>query len=127
MKNVYRILLVVLLSAQIVYAGTGINIVRCAHSGAVSMVHGLGGYADHTGCDRQSSGCMSVEHVQLSPTQVVQSTSYDFHPVLFVLASLPCQTAVWHQPSVQLRPVVIHKVWKSPPRDYLNLIRILLI
>jgi len=73
-------------------------------------------------------GCLTVKHVQLSPTLTAQTITYDFHVLQPLLAVFPGLVAEWMQPTtckVLVQP--IHAVRKSPPRDYLNLIRVLLI
>ena len=86
----------------------------------------MGGMGDMN-CGMTSS-CMSVEHVELSPTNVAQTDSYDFHVFQPLLAILPSLVAEWLVPMENKAEVLfIPEVWKSPPRDYLSLIRVLLI
>ena len=82
---------------------------------------------DNMSCS-MNSPCMTMEHFELSPTNVAQTVSYDFHVIQPLLAVLPSLVAEWLQPienkaDVQFCP----EVRKSPPRDYLNFIRVLLI
>ena len=73
-------------------------------------------------------GCLTVEHVQLSPTLTAQTITYDFHVLQPLLAILPSLVAEWMQPNTSKASVQpIYAVRKSPPRDYLNLIQVLLI
>ena len=73
-------------------------------------------------------GCLTVVHVELSPTPAAQTTVYDFHAVQPLLAILPSFVAEWMQPAIRkalAQPV--RATTKSPPRHYLNLIQVLLI
>lgn len=130
MKKCMHILLSVLLSMTILFIGSGINIMRCAHTGTVKVMTAIGSNRMDMGnmnCSMTSS-CMTMTHVVLSPTVTVQQVNTDFHVVQPILAVLPDLVAEW-QHSTALKAIVqpIHVVWKSPPRDYLNFIRILLI
>ena len=130
MKKCMHILLSVLLSVTILFIGSGINIMRCAHTGTVKVMTAIGSNRMDMGnmnCSMTSS-CMTMTHVELSPTVAVQQVNTDFHVVQPILAVLPDLVAEW-QHSTTLKAIVqpIHVVWKSPPRDYLNFIRILLI
>lgn len=131
MKKCSYILLSVVLTVTLLFMGSGVTFMRCAHTGTVRMMtalsgNSLGGMAD-TDCS-MTSKCMSVTHIELSPTTSAQSVTYDFHVVQPLLAILPSLVAEWLTPTenkavAQFIPVV----WKSPPRDYLSLIRVLLI
>ena len=72
--------------------------------------------------------CLTVEHIQLSPTLTAQTTTYDFHVLQPLLAVLPRLAAEWlvHTESRAVN-LYIPQVWKSPPRDYLNLFQVFLI
>ena len=73
-------------------------------------------------------GCLTVEHVQLSPTDMAHAVTYDFHVVQPILAILPCLISEWLQPTTDKTDYRYARVaWKYPPRDYLNFIQILLI
>ena len=79
-------------------------------------------------CCSVNSHCMMVEHYELSPTNMAQTVSYDLHVIQPMLATLPSLVAEWllsteNKAEVQYYP----DVWKSPPRDYLNFIQVLLI
>ena len=131
MKKILHILLSVLLSITILFIGSGVNFMRCAHTGTVRIMTAIGGDGmggmDDMDCS-MSSKCMSVTHIELSPTITAQSVTYDFHVLQPVLAVLPCLVAEWLQTETcksLVQPVIV--VWKSPPRAYLNLIRVLLI
>jgi hypothetical protein len=73
-------------------------------------------------------GCLMVEHVQLSPTLTAKTLTYDFQVLQPLLAILPSLVSEWMQPTTNKAMVRFTRVvWKSPPRDYLNLIQVLLI
>ena len=75
-----------------------------------------------------NSPCMTVEHFELSPTNLAQTVSYDFHVIQPILATLPSLVAEWLLPTENKAEVQYYPdVWKSPPRDYLNFIQVLLI
>ena len=128
MKKFTHILLSLLLSMTLLFIGSGVNITRCAHTGTVKMmtVFSNGAMSDMS-CS-MNSPCMTVEHFELSPTNMAQTVSYDFHVIQPLLATLPSLVAAWLMPTendveVQYYP----DVWKSPPRDYLNFIQVFLI
>lgn len=128
MKKFCHISLSLLLSLTLLFIGSGINFTRCAHTGTVKMmtVFNTGGMGDMS-CG-MASDCMTVERMELSPTDMAPTVSYDFHVFRPLLAVLPSLVAEWIVPmenkaAVQFIPLV----WKSPPRDYLNFIQVLLI
>ena len=128
MKKCCHIMLSVLLSMTILFIGSGVTITRCAHTGTLKVmtVFNSGAMGDMS-CS-MNAPCMTMEHVELSPTNVAQTVSYDFHVFLPLLAVLPSLVAEWfvmteNKAEVQFAP----EVWKSPPRDYLNFIQVLLI
>ena len=131
MKKCLHIFISVLLSVNVLFIGSGINIMRCAHTGTVRVMTAIGDNVMNNMGDTEcslTSSCMSMTHVELSPTVIVQQVTTDFHVLQPILAVLPSLVAEWQHPTV-CRSFVqpIHVVWKSPPRDYLNFIRILLI
>ena len=110
----------------LLFIGAGVDIVRCSCTGMVKVVS-CGMEVEDKGC-MPDEGCLTVEHIQLSPTLTAQSITYDFHILQPFLAILPSLVAEWMQPTTckaLVQPT--HVVWKSPPRDYLNLIQVLLI
>lgn len=128
MRKFSHIVLSMLLSITILFIGSGVNIMRCAHTGTVKVMTVLNsGGMDGMSCN-MNSDCMSVEHVELSPTNMAQTISYDFHVFQPLLAVLPSLVAEWLVPieNKAYTPFIPQK-WKSPPRDYLNFIQILLI
>ena len=129
MKKFCHIMLSVLLSLTILFIGSGVNITRCAHTGTPKVmtifnsVDGMG----NMNCDTRSS-CMSTVHVELSPTIVAQSVSYDFHVFQPLLAVLPGLVAgCFETTQKKAQALFIREVWKSPPREYLNFIQVLLV
>ena len=114
----------------ILFIGSGINIMRCAHTGTVKVMTAIGSNRMDMGnmnCSMTSS-CMTMAHVELSPTVAAQQVNTDFHVLQPILAVLPDLVAEWQQYTAFMAIVQpIHVVWKSPPRDYLTYIRTLLI
>lgn len=126
MKKCSHILLSLLLSMTILFIGAGVDVVRCSCTGMAKVVP-CGMEVEDKGC-APDEGCLTVEHVHLSPTLTAQSITYDFHVLQPLLAILPSLVAEWMQPTTCKASVQsIRVVWKSPPRDYLNLIQVLLI
>lgn len=121
-------MLSLLLSMTILFIGSGVTITRCAQTGTLKVmtVFDSGAMGDMN-CS-MNAPCMTVEHVELSPTNMAQTVNYDFHVFQPLLAVLPSLVAEWlvtteNKAEVQYAP----EVWKSPPRDYLNFIQVLLI
>ena len=126
MKKCGHILLSVLLSMMILFIGAGVDVVQCSCTGMAKVVL-CGMEVEDKGCT-PDEGCLTVEHVHLSPTLTAQSIIYDFHVLQPLLAILPSLVAEWMQPTTckaMVQPIRV--MWKSPPRDYLNLIQVLLI
>lgn len=128
MKKFSHICLSLLLSMTLLFVGSGITITRCAHTGTLKVMtvfsnNSMGGMS----CDMNGS-CMTTEHFELSPTNMVPTVTYDFHAMQPVLATLPSLVAEWLVPTEHKAvSQFIPQVWKSPPRDYLNFIQVLLI
>ena len=128
MKKFSHICLSLLLSMTLLFVGSGITITRCAHTGTLKVMtvfnsNSMGGMS----CDMNAS-CMTTEHFELSPTNMAQTVTYDFHVMQPLLAVLPSLVAEWLTPTEHKAvSQFIPQVWKSPPRDYLSFIRILLI
>ena len=126
MKKYCHILLSVLLSMIILFIGAGVDVVQCSCTGMAKVVP-CGTEVEDKGC-MPGEDCLTVEHVQLSPTLTAQTITYDFHVLQPLLAILPSLVAEWMQPTTckaMVQPIRV--MWKSPPRDYLNLIQVLLI
>ena len=128
MKKCSHIMLSLLLSMTILFIGNGVNLLRCAHTGSLKVMTVFNsGAMDGMSCN-MNADCMSLEHVELSPTNVAQTVSYDFHVFQPLLAVLPSLVAEWPVATENKAEVLFTpEVWKSPPRDYLNLIQVLLI
>lgn len=128
MKKFSHICLSVLLSMTLLFIGSGITVTRCAHTGTLKVmtVFNSGSMGDMS-CNMNAS-CMTTEHFELSPTNMAQTVAYDFHVMQPLLAILPSLVAEWLDPT-EIKAVArfVPRVWKSPPRDYLNLISVLLI
>lgn len=126
MKKCCHILLSVLLSMMILFIGAGVDVVQCSCTGMAKVVP-CGMEVEDKGCT-PNEGCLTVEHVQLSPTLTAKTITYDFHVLQPLLAILSSLVAEWMQPTTckaMVQPIRV--MWKSPPRDYLNLIQVLLI
>ena len=126
MKKCSHILLSVLLSMTILFIGGGVDIVQCSCTGMAKVVP-CGMEVEDKGC-APDEGCLTVEHVHLSPTLTAQTITYDFHVLQPLLAILPSLVAEWIQPATckaMVQPIYV--VRKIPPRDYLNFIQVLLI
>ena len=128
MKKCSHIMLSLVLSMTILFIGNGVNLLRCAHTGTVKVMTVFNSVGmDGMSCN-MNADCMSLEHVELSPTNVAQTVSYDFHVFQPLLAVLPSLVAEWLVTTENKAEVLFTpEVWKSPPRDYLNLIQVLLI
>ena len=128
MKKSCHIGISLLLSILLLFIGSGVNILHCTHTGAVRIMSVLGSEEMHDEHCNARSCCMTMEHVELSPTDMAHAVTYDFHVVQPVLAILPCLISEWLQPTAHKTDYRYARVaWKYPPRDYLNFIQILLI
>ena len=128
MKKFSHIGLSLLLSMTLLFIGSGITITRCAHTGSLKVMTVFNsGSMDDMSCNMNAS-CMTTEHSELSPTNMAQTVTYDFHVMQPLLAILPSLVAEWLVP-VEHKAVsqFVPQVWESPPRDYLNFIQVLLI
>ena len=128
MKEFSHICLSLLLSMTLLFIGSGITITRCAHTGTLKVMTVFNSNSmGNMSCDMNAS-CMTTEHFELSPTNMAQTVTYDFHVMQPLLAVLPSLVAEWLVPTERKAvSQFIPQVWKSPPRDYLNFIRVLLI
>ncbi|MBO4841103.1 MAG: hypothetical protein J5524_08625 [Bacteroidaceae bacterium] len=128
MKKSCHIGISLLLSILLLFIGSGVNILHCTHTGAVRIMSVLGSEEMHDEHCNARSCCMTMEHVELSPTDMAHAVTYDFHVVQPVLTILPCLISEWLQPTIHKTDYRYARVaWKYPPRDYLNFIQILLI
>ena len=128
MKKFSHICLSLLLSMTLLFIGSGITITRCAHTGTLKVMTLFNSNNEgDMSCDMNAS-CMTTEHFELSPTNMAQTVTYDFHVMQPLLAVLPSLVAEWLVPAEHKAvSQFVPQVWKSPPRDYLNFIRVLLI
>jgi len=128
MKKFCHISLSLLLSMMLLFIGSGVNFMRCAHTGTVTLMSPFDSDGiDGMSCD-MNADCMTMEHIELSPTNMAQTITYDFQILQPLIAILPSLVAEWLEPMAQkATDIFIPPVWKSPPRDYLNLLQILLI
>ena len=105
---------------------SGIDIVRCGHSGNVSLAMHGGGDMDMD-CG-MTGDCMTVEHLQLSPTDAAQNVHCDFSVVQPVLTEPLAVLSLWLRPAFEGRRIAyVRESIIQPPRSYLNLIQVLLI
>ena len=128
MKKFSHICLSLLLSMKLLFIGSGITITSCAHTGTLKVMTVFNSNSmGNMSCDMNAS-CMTTEHFELSPTNMAQTVTYDFHVMQPLLAVLPSLVAEWLVPTEHKAvSQFVPQVWKSPPRDYLNFIRVLLI
>ena len=128
MKKFSHICLSLLLSMTLLFIGSGITITRCAHTGTLKVMTVFNSNSmSNMSCDMNAS-CMTTEYFELSPTNMAQTVTYDFHVMQPLLAVLPSLVAEWLVPAEHKAvSQFVPQVWKSPPRDYLNFIRVLLI
>lgn len=123
MKKYIHILMSVLLSMTVLLMGTGFNVVRCMHSGNVMSATCMD--KSNMGC-APTSDCMSVQHVQLSPSNAAHHTVFDFNAVQTLLAIIPGFVAEWLLCILNKTIVkVFYEVREAPPREYLNFIQVL--
>lgn len=127
MRKFCHIFLSLLLTINILFIGEGINLVHCTHTGTTELISSLESGTDNKDCDEPDC-CTIVEHIELSPTNVAQSQTIDFHAMQLLAAALPSLVAEWLQPA-EYKAVAHYApmVWKNTPRRYLSFIRILLI
>ena len=82
-----------MLSMTILFIGTGVDVVQCSCTGMAKVVP-CGMEVEDKGC-APDEGCLTVEHVHLSPTLAAQTITYDFHALQPLLAILPSLVAEW--------------------------------
>ncbi len=128
MKKAVHILISLLLSLTILFIGAGVYVVHCTHSGMVSIVlepveSDCNG--DYCGI---SSGCMTMELIELSPTQSVQTPVFDFHaPQLLTdfFFEMPFRSVI--PVEGLLEHPYIFPIFKRPPGESLYILCKLLI
>lgn len=128
MNRTGYIFLAVLLLLTSVFAGKEVDLVHCIHSGKVEINICLNEAMHETRGCQSASDCMDVEHIELSPTDVSHSASYEFHAVPAETERLT--SAPWdglpHVAS-KCNPQFAYAAIKAPPRVYLNFINVLII
>ena len=125
MKRFSNILTSFFLSLIVVWMGVGITIIRCAHTGMIEDPMSAMQEIDPHCNQPMKSDCMKVLVYKLAPTSRVQTSTIDFQvlqPVILLFRSVVL-------PQVQIVSVesVVSYLRHSPPRAYLNLLRVLLI
>ena len=129
MKKSLHTLLMLLLAANVLFVGMGWDCVRCNCTGAVKLVPCGVVEDDDNCCEPDEEGCLTLVHLELSPTEAAHDLSFDTaHTILSPWVALPAFAACWSAPEARTtRPKSTHTARKAPPRDYLTLIRVLLI
>lgn len=124
-KRISHILLSLLLSVMIVTLSSGVTLVRCMHSGCVSMAT----LSDLSNDCAGDGNCMETTVLQLDNLTPAPSWSVDFHPTIQLTAVVNSLLFCWLQPATLADAPVpaIPLLKKGPPRAYLTLIRVLLI
>ena len=128
MKKCFHIGLSLLLSMLLLLVGSGVNIMHCHHTGRMKILTVLSSEAMHDAHCNQSFCCVTMQHVELSPTETAKTAKPDFHAVQPLLTILPNLTKEWptltkYNSSLRFMP----QVWRDKPRAYLNFIQIFLI
>ena len=129
MKKSLHTLLMLLLAANVLFVGMGWDCVRCNCTGAVKLVPCGVVEDDDNCCEPDEEGCLTLVHLELSPTEAAHDLTLDTtQTILSPWVALPAFAASWSAPVVRTtRPKSNHTARKAPPRDYLTLIRVLLI
>lgn len=115
------------MSFIIVWMGTGVVLMKCEHTGKLALPIAM---QQNDDClVMQHEGCMSIIVSKLTPTNQVQSASFDFKPIQLLLLSLfVTVSSLLPLPIVaEERKKILSYKWHSPPRQYLNKLTILLI
>lgn len=126
MKKFCYISVSLLLSIQLLLVGCGINVMHCARTGTVKIMTMLSAEAMHDMHCNTNACCITMERVELSPSDMAHTIAPDFHVMQPLLAILPSLVAVWHtfiEHKASLHFLCV--AWKYPPRAYLNFIRVL--
>lgn len=127
MKKALHLILIFIFLSSFLTIGKGVDLVQCSCSGEVTMVP-CGTIEDEDGCDA-SDGCLDVIHVELSPVSHPQTLSEDTFLSAVPESLVPDWVYCWLRVDAVtvVRPTCVPIVRGAPPRDYLNLIQILLI
>ena len=142
MRKTTDILLSLLLSTMIVWIGSGIMTVVCAHTGYVSVAKmedkGHCNDNDKGHCNDNGKGhcndngeknCMKIEVKSLSPTDMVHNDFYHIQPIqLSLLPQYVSDCQLLPLPVLTKAPErILSMLWHSPPRQYLRLLTTLII
>lgn len=126
MRKTTDILLSLLLSTMIVWIGSGIMTVVCAHTGNVSVAK----MEDKGHCnDNDVKDCMKIEVKTLSPTDMAHNDFYHIQPIqLSLLPQFISNCQLLPLPVLTKAPErMLSLLWHSPPRQYLQLLTTLII
>ena len=126
MRKTTDILLSLLLSTMIVWIGSGIMTVVCAHTGNVSVAK----MEDKGHCnDNDVKNCMKIEVKSLSPTDMAHNDFYHIQPIqLSLLPQFVSDCQLLPLPVLTKVPErILSLLWHSPPRQYLQLLTTLII
>lgn len=126
MRKTTDILLSLLLSTMIVWIGSGIMTVVCAHTGNVSVAK----MEDKGHCnDNGVKNCMKIEVKTLSPTDMAHNDFYHIQPIqLSLLPQFVSDCQLLPLPVLTKAPErILSLLWHSPPRQYLQLLTTLII
>lgn len=126
MRKTTDILLSLLLSTMIVWIGSGIMTVVCAHTGNVSVAK----MEDRGHCnDNDVRDCMKIEVKTLSPTDMAHNDFYHIQPIqLSLLPQFISNCQLLPLPILTKAPErMLSLLWHSPPRQYLQLLTTLII
>ena len=134
MRKTTDILLSLLLSTMIVWIGSGIMTVVCAHTGNVSVakMEDKGYCNDNDKChcnDNDEKNCMKIEVKTLSPTDMAHNDFYHIQPIqLSLLPQFISNCQLLPLPVLTKVPKrILSLLWHSPPRQYLRLLTTLII
>lgn len=127
MKNVAKILSVVILSFLIVVIGKGMNFVECAHSHSTNLAILSQHFTSHSDCHNNSSSkmseeCMTYKSMTVSPSQI--STNVDLPNAISIIVAL--FLPLYQEERVQQDFSADISIFK-PSKDYLRSLRVLII
>lgn len=126
-----KILIALLLSWMIIYLGPGVGVLHCLHHNTIQLAsqhHCTEKPAGHHDCCNSKSQCMRFSMLKLSPLNMAEkayndmSAHYSFVAIVGELCScfkLP--------PTFNAVTIHIPDYIGTPPRNYLNFIRVLII
>ncbi|MBR1792711.1 MAG: hypothetical protein IJ764_03635 [Bacteroidales bacterium] len=119
MRRAGHLMTTLLLVCMMIFMGTGADVVRCLHSGRVSVcLPWNGDEADDTACPR-THDCMVVEHVEMSPTLADHAPDFDFDVMLPIICE--CHAQPTEATASQKDETHCHLCpSQGPPRGYLN-------